>query len=402
MNPDEVQAARDANSTDVFTDADRTRTWPPPEWESWDPAEFRMMQRAQNGENITDTPLFQRAKREIDTLFVGGGRPAWHGLGTVIDADVLTADDALVAAGLDWQVDTCKMMAFTPDAAPLEVGDITIPALPTIEVPGHVANVRRDTGTVLGVVGDGYQLLQNTDAFAFMDELVASADAKYHTAGSLYGGRQVWLMLKLDKDIRIGGQDDEILDPYLMLSNRHDGAGALTVVSTPVRAACGNGVRLAIRGAKASWKTNHTLNMRSRVDQAREVLRLAVRYYDDYQTTANDLLDTTISMSEFTNRFVPMLVPMPTATKDAKLTDRVVDNVEATRSLIISMYQTSPNLENIRGTGWGAYNAVAEYVDYISPMNSSKRNSAADRRFDRAFVQDAPLKVRAQELLATR
>ena len=41
-------------------------------------------------------------------------------------------------------------------------------------MPRHVANVRSDTRAVLGVVGEGYEPLQNVAAFAFCDAITDS------------------------------------------------------------------------------------------------------------------------------------------------------------------------------------------------------------------------------------
>jgi hypothetical protein len=65
-------------------------------------------------------------------------------------------------------------------------------------MPRHVANVRSDTGAVLGVVGDGYEPLQNRTAFAFCDEITDSGRAHWVGAGETRGGARVHaLILKL-------------------------------------------------------------------------------------------------------------------------------------------------------------------------------------------------------------
>ena len=57
-----------------------------------------------------------------------------------------------------------------------------------------VANVRTDTRAVIGVVGKRYRVFQNREAFDFMDALVGDKLAMYETAGSLHGGRRVWML----------------------------------------------------------------------------------------------------------------------------------------------------------------------------------------------------------------
>jgi hypothetical protein len=109
------------------------------------------------------------------------GEPAWHRLGTVIE-QATTSAEAIGLAGLDWRVEQWPVRAFDPDNNTTEAG-----------IPDTVANVRTDTKAVLGVVGRRYRVFQNHEAFDFMDGLVGDKLAMYETAGSLHGGKRVWM-----------------------------------------------------------------------------------------------------------------------------------------------------------------------------------------------------------------
>ena len=63
-------------------------------------------------------------------------------------------------------------------------------------IKGYKSNVRDTDESVLGIVGDRYRVVQNTDAFNFTDDLIGG-DVRYETAGSLREGRQVWLLAKM-------------------------------------------------------------------------------------------------------------------------------------------------------------------------------------------------------------
>src|SRR4051812_44367892 len=84
-------------------------------------------------------------------------RPAWHGLGVVID-HAATSAEAVQLAGLGWSVEQWPVFAERD-------GDRSA-------VANRVANVRTDTGRVLGVVSPQYRPFQNVEAFDFMDALV--------------------------------------------------------------------------------------------------------------------------------------------------------------------------------------------------------------------------------------
>ena len=148
----------------------------------------------------------------VETMFSVRETP-WHGLGTIVN-DAPTSEDALRISGLDWKV--------VQDDVFTDSGE---------RITGYKANIRDTDRKILGVVSDRYKVVQNTDAFSFTDELLGHG-VKYETAGSLQGGRRVWLLARMPNEYT--GVDDKIC-PYLVFSNSHDGTGAVKVAITPVR-----------------------------------------------------------------------------------------------------------------------------------------------------------------------
>ena len=166
---------------------------------------------------------------EIETMFYVRETP-WHGLGTKV-MEAPTSKEALNLSGLDWKVEQEKIYT--------ENGNV---------VTGFKANVRDTDKKVLGVVTDRYKVVQNEEAFAFTDELLGEG-VRYETAGSLQGGRKVWLLAHLPHEYIIAG---ERISPYLVFSNTHDGSGAIRVAITPIRVVCQNTLNLALNTAKRS------------------------------------------------------------------------------------------------------------------------------------------------------
>ena len=155
----------------------------------------------------------------------------WHGLGEMVQ-EAPTSADALRLAGLDWRV----------DSKPVQVCGGR-------KVDGFRANVRATDGAVLGMVSDRYRICQNTDAFDFTDNLIGG-EVRYETAGSLQGGRKIWLLAKLPDTFLLG----DAVEPYLCFTNSHDGSSAIRVCMTPVRVVCQNTLNIALSGAK---RTGH-------------------------------------------------------------------------------------------------------------------------------------------------
>jgi hypothetical protein len=76
---------------------------------------------------------------------------------------------------------------------------------------------------------------QNREAFAFVDQLLGSA-IHFETAGSLYGGRRVWVLATLPVDVEVGG---DTVRPYVLLMNSHDGSTSVVAATTPIRVVTG-------------------------------------------------------------------------------------------------------------------------------------------------------------------
>jgi hypothetical protein len=73
-----------------------------------------------------------------------------------------------------------------------------------IPAKGFEANLRDGTSEALGIVSDEYEVVDNRDAFRFLDALIGS-ELHFETAGSLWGGPRVWVLARLPEYIKLGG-----------------------------------------------------------------------------------------------------------------------------------------------------------------------------------------------------
>ncbi|HTC58805.1 MAG TPA: hypothetical protein VK691_01675 [Solirubrobacteraceae bacterium] len=87
----------------------------------------------------------------------------WHGLGAVLDRPPASVAEAIEAAALGWGV-VKKPLA-------VDIGSHLPDVLRYKKLPGYYATVRQDTNEELGVVGERYRIVQNHEAFAFVDQL---------------------------------------------------------------------------------------------------------------------------------------------------------------------------------------------------------------------------------------
>ena len=145
-----------------------------------------------------------------DSMFSVRETP-WHGLGAVLDQPPATIAEAIGASGLGWRVEKEPIAVDRGDVATAE--DWWEPRCE--EMPGYYATVRQDTRAVLGIVGERYTIVQNAQAFKFVDQLLGSS-LHFETAGSLNGGRRVWVLATLPDYIGVGGDP---VRPYVLLMN---------------------------------------------------------------------------------------------------------------------------------------------------------------------------------------
>lgn len=273
----------------------------------------------------------------VETMFSTREKP-WHGLGTIVQ-EAPTSLDAMHLAGLDWTVE--------PRRIQYEGGEGYI--------ENAAANVRSSDGAVLGLVTDRYKIVQNVDAFAFTDTLIGG-DVHYETAGSLMGGRKIWLLARMPETSILG----DAVEPFMCFTNTHDGSGAVRCMMTPVRVVCNNTLNLAISGAKRSWSVKHTGDINRKILEAREALELADIYMKRLDETAEKLADVRIDLEQVQNIVKGMF---PVKDSDSECKKR---NAKAALDSYTICYM-APDLMQYRGTGWGAVNAMADMVAHTAP-----------------------------------
>lgn len=280
----------------------------------------------------------------VENMMYVGERP-WHGLGTPVES-VVTAQDAIELAGLDWGV------VLTPVSMELDGKYIDIP---------KSRAVRRDSDNrVLGVVSPSYFPVQNAEAFTFFDSIVDSGEAKYETAGSLSGGKRIWLTAKVGDSIMISGDDAH--DLYLLLVNNHDGTGALKVVTTLVRAVCNNTVTAGIRQSRSSWSINHRKPLEGRIAEARGALQMSFKYVDAFEKEVQKMINTEINADKFRS-ILEGVFPDQKFAQDKKI-DAIVD-----------LFQTSDTIINTSAEGnvWGASNALSQFLSHKEARSEDAR-----------------------------
>jgi phage/plasmid-like protein (TIGR03299 family) len=300
--------------------------------------------------------------------FASRAQVAWHGLGTVFekDADVNTSK-MLELSGLDWTVDLVPLV--TNDATKMDTGAYA-----------SVRTQKDGSKAVLGVVGERYTVVQNSDALAFADNIL-DGGGRWETAGGLKGGAVVFGSMAVLDDIVIDpqGAADKI-KTYLLISTSHDGSSAIQVSSTPVRVVCSNTLNMALKGTKNSVKFRHTASIEGKVLHARQSLGMASTYFDAFEVEAQALFAQAVTDNTF-EKIVEGLYPQPDPA-GAKVAVTKWDN---RRDRLFDLWR-GPTNANIKGTAWAALNAVTEENQWYRQVRSGNTENglAAGAGFDDA------------------
>lgn len=261
----------------------------------------------------------------------------WHGLGTPV-SHAMSSEEALEVAGLNWTVSSSPIFAN---------GNI---------LPGYQANIRDTDGSFLGIVTDRYQIIQNKEAFDFTDALIGEG-CTYETAGSLEGGKRVFLLARMPKEQILG--DD--VEPFICFTNGFNGKYSIKACMTPVRVVCSNTLNLALNTASRCWTTKHVGDLNSKLEEARQTLSLAKTYMNKLSETAEILAETKVSEDEV-QQILSDIYPV----KD-EYTDRKKQNISNIKdSFMVCML--APDILKFKGTAWGVIQAASDFSTHTKPQ----------------------------------
>ena len=308
---------------------------------------------------------------EINSFTYGGmweRKVPWEE--AILSENLYTGEDVVKKSGLDWMV----------VRRPVTVGGIDYP-----DKVGLVRQYETEDGrihqNVLSIVSaKGYQILQNRDAFDYLDTMVGEG-LKYTAAGQLNEGKHVFMVAEMDKKWRVG--DDDI-GGNLLLSNGHDGLHTLKVCITPVRIVCQNTLMLALNTAVRSFSIKHRTNLRDKIADARMALNLTSIYMDNLQTIGEQLIETKLSPATM-EKLVEDLFPKaePESKRGKTIRDQKIQDFWSAMG--------AKDLIPYNNTAWQFLNAASDFETH--------RKAKSDTVMKKVLTDNMPLWDRANALL---
>jgi len=258
----------------------------------------------------------------------------WMKLGKLID-EPITAAEAIKLAGLDFTV------------SPRQVAFIGVDGGWTV-YPNKNAIVNDTTGQPLGIMSDGYEILQYGEAFDFMDTIAPH----YVAGGALKGGRQGFLVVKAPTDVNTALKKLDPHDFYIVVRTSHDGTRAVEASVMTLRHRCMNQLTLKsfAKGVKYRWSVKHTKSMAIKLAEAQD----AIAKLDTYSTAYAKLVERMTNMKVSEDLGVETLqFVLPNRPKRDEQIQRITH-----------AWQYDTDHVGFANTGWGLVNAVSEYFDW--------------------------------------
>lgn len=295
--------------------------------------------------------------------------PAWHGLGTVL-SDAPDIETAIRMSGTDWEVIARPVYVDVEDTFPVTSRSDVMDGSALAYATTHKALTRSDTYQLLGIVGSSYEPLQNKDAFSWFNFLLHDGDAELDAGGALRGGKRVWVLARLKGQAEVVPGDR--VDSYVLLSNAHDGSMGVWISFTTIRVVCMNTLTSALTTARHEAKIGRAVTMKhrsglqDRLEVAKQVINLATQSFDMSVQHYQKLSQIAMTDARF-DEYV------------AEVFEKVdVTSLRAYPSLR-GLYEegAGSDIPGVKGTAWGAYNAITDWVDYGRGKDPSVRLNAA-------------------------
>lgn len=297
----------------------------------------------------------------------GNERKAYYEtMGIKLD-NIQTMESALKISGLDFEVEKRPLYYKTKGNFLTEMKDF-------------VTTVRTDNLQPLGVVGPNYEILQNRDAFGFLDSLCMQG-AKFETAGLLRKNGAASYVTMSTEPISILGDE---FDPYMMIMNSFDGGNAVRICLTTIRAICRNTAIMAMKKAVNKFSIQHSKLMNVKLEQAKEVLLTNTHYLQELNRFAEEMAVKPFSKEAF-EALCRKLYPI--SNEQTPLVQvRNLGRIEQ----LLKAYRED-DLQNFNNSAWKAIMAVSDAESHpLKIKNTTKKSDSGTAEF-RAVMMGMPI-----------
>ena len=269
----------------------------------------------------------------------------WHNVGTDV-TNCTSTEEILEKAGIN------EIITTEP-----------ITTASGIIIPDNVATVYPD-GTPIGIVSEKYEVVQNSEAFSFLDYL----DATPVKAGRTNTGLN-FVIAEMGES-KILGDEFKL---YTCLENSFNGKYPIGAVLTPLRIVCQNQFPAVFskRNTNNIIRIRHSSEASWRIEAAKSIMAEQAKTIELLGKEAEKYANIHMSEIQFT-KIVRDLFPI-----DENMTERQKNTMLKRRTQLISEFNAE-DVANHRNNMWGA---VLAFTGYTTHSETKQTKNADENKF---------------------
>lgn len=350
-----------------------------------------------NKYDVAENPLLHGIDETVEGgAFASVRDPAWHRLGVVVN-EQCTALELLQRAHCDYPIYQGPITT-TVDVPlfPGDENDVTVPMTATDSRRYNICRVHPTTGDlqILGQASKDYPLWTPRDVLVgFGDAILDYGKPTVSTCGALDEGRQTFMSFELPQEIRVGGMADEQVRLWLVVHTSFDQSKPTTATVTSIRTVCANTLRVGMQKALSQYRIKKTKNADLQAAQARGALDLVAKYTQELSRRTEALVTTPFNLNQYVAMIEGFWGPGDDANKAS------VTRWEKKKSQLVGLFTVAGTQENVRGTAYGALQAVTEACDWYSKVQVETDDEDA-YRFRRSAIDGEKSVTDPKELVA--
>jgi phage/plasmid-like protein (TIGR03299 family) len=267
----------------------------------------------------------------------------WNKVGTDI-REANSVKEALQISGLDYEV----------VKAPIYLSN-------GHRIKDQFATKKKGTDEVFGIVGKDYTIVQNEEAFSFVDGIISEGLTFVKAGETSYMN---YIIASLPEQYIL----DDKFKPYIIFQNSHAGATTLKAAICPLRIICQNQFTIAFRNSENKISIRHSSSIHEKMDEAQHILQFNAEYMDSFNKMANEMAANKIGDEKALDIIDKYFLV------DDNASTRKVNSNEEKKAILLNAYNAEDN-QNFRGTQWGLINAFSDYITHLDPARKTNKSN---------------------------
>jgi phage/plasmid-like protein (TIGR03299 family) len=242
-----------------------------------------------------------------------------------------------------------------------------------------VAIVRQDNNAILGVHGDGYHPLQNSEMMEILDRISGKMGLPLHKGGYFGQGEKVYIQLKT-QDLNVG---TDKVKGYLTCVNSFDGSTSLAFGHSNLTISCQNTFFANYR--EMANKVRHTQKMHERIDiicmQIEDVLRAEQKIFQSITRMSEVKIDQKVRDM--------VLERILNLDKEERLADLTTLSTRKKNILSDLEVNIAGEVQDKGGNLWGLFSGITKYTTHSlkGDSNENKLFGVYGRREREVFAE---------------